>query len=402
MLVSSAALVTYSWPFAPRWKLRTDILVGFDEKRHLLLTTPRTNPGLGGLPVETPLVENTLEVRGYDLRSGQRIFSRAYNLSAAKVEDGIWLPIISPDDDSLLAIDRGRGVLQVFDLETGALRCHFGIIANGEAFGFSADGKYFAACGAFTNKLEVYDLSSGKTVHSIPIDNGLFSPGGSGPSYFSATAIQISAGYHLAAVELEHRVVLFDLDKEVELRRMENAIAPRFHDNGKSLTTLTDRPQARETKLYKVDGQVVQEADPPIDELQRLGCVNQTMYVSAKEKPLLLPDWLLWMHLPDNIHQAIASWLGFPKARVEYSVHELSSGEPLNHFTIYLPGHDFWQYPFSADAISADGSLLTLTRMGEISLWDVPPHHSAICWIVCASIIALALWFAWPRKVKAT
>jgi len=153
MLLGIAALVIYSWPLVPRWNLKTDVLVGFDEKRHLLLTMARTEPGLGALPVDPPLTENTRELRGYDLHTGKRVFANSYDLSASKITDGFWLPMVSPDYSSLVIIDRSSGILLVFDLETRTLRCHFGIMANCDAFGFSADGKYFAACSPFTNKL---------------------------------------------------------------------------------------------------------------------------------------------------------------------------------------------------------------------------------------------------------
>jgi hypothetical protein len=395
MLVGVAAMMFFFWPKVPRWKLSNDIFVGFDDKQQLLLTTKRRNPDV---PANILVPENIVELRGYDFSSGQCTFSQTYLLKGVKTRAEACDFMVSPDGNVIIVCDRYQGILQAFDLKTGALRCQLTAEDKYQmdlyrSVGFSPDGMYFAACDYNSASLLLWDLTNGQVAVRVSIPSELMAP--SNPSIRGSGGICISADRRFAALELSDRVIVCDLVNKGQINHFRNVTAPRFTANGKVLTTLTYRSQPRGENRYVFTDPSYFEVGA-VNEKEGLLCVNDDLYVTAEETPCTIPGWPLLQKLPKGITKKMTEWLGYPKLNAEMTVWRRSTREPLHRFSLSLKGE-----PHFIGGTNADGSLLALDVTGEVTLWDIPPRRSLFCWISCGSMVTLAFWLAWPRKSKA-
>jgi hypothetical protein len=53
-------------------------------------------------------------------------------------------------------------------------------------------------------------------------------------------------------------------------------------------------------------------------------------------------------------------------------------------------------------AVSPDGQFVIVRGNDYLNIWDVPPPREPASWLTTGAIALLALWVAWPRKLKST
>jgi hypothetical protein len=70
----------------------------------------------------------------------------------------------TPDGRTLAVATEEGGANQVLDLETGAARRELGVHPGGEVCALSADGRWAASCGWYSDKVRLWDVATGQVV----------------------------------------------------------------------------------------------------------------------------------------------------------------------------------------------------------------------------------------------
>jgi hypothetical protein len=403
LVLGFAALVWWFWPLSPRWRIASEIVIGFDEAKELLYTKPYLAE-YSPLPVPPNKVypSDWLDVRAYDLKSGRLKFTFQIGTRNALKQWDQWLAILSPDKNLLAVHAAMNGALEVFDLNSRKVQYHLrdSSFDTLDVLGFSPDGQLLATRSRALT--EVWDLRSGQRIHRFELP-------AHGLEYSAATrmvshdGIQISPDHRYLVVQGDNSYsFLYDLEAHKQIGQFIGQSSLGFLDNEVLLLSSNQKEDGPVT--YQISNKQFGEflsreellASP---RFQGLSVNGDTVVIRRGED--IEPNWLSW--LSKESRTKVLNLIEWPASYVEVSswnwktatrkyTRRFSYHWYADDNTVVLGG--------AAVAPSIDGYYLVSDDGKDLSLWDNDSHRSTFCWIICLGFVLLACWVGRPQKVS--
>ena len=400
LLLSLAGVAFYVWPRGPRWSIDAEQPLGFDLQRGMLFTTTR-------------LDKEEYELHGFDLVTGDRKVSIPFSREAKEPEELFEVQVnLSSDCSKMACWGVSEPSIKVFDVRKQGLLL-FKIRNDPLMFvnfvGFSSpDGELLAfRCLGETEEVQIWDCTKGELKQTLKMPEGTTSGGGIRPQKeltFSGD------GRYLAVGCDDTSVIVFDLSSGREAGRCLGARRTVFLSDNGTLVTLPGFYSVHQIRIFYLIVDDVYSTNHI--HWYQISADNVTQLPKSSyavwEKAYLLdanPAILLTYDLDDSIKRQLPSWipvglrdkleevLGWKKDTLVIRSCDIYTGVVRQEYKIQVKG-------LSEAKVSPDGFLLALKEYDSLSLWDILPHRSITCWLVCSSLALFALWLGYPRRAK--
>lgn len=398
LLLNLAGLAFYVWPKGPRWTIPFDKMagvnfttvamerpVGFDLKQGLLFTTKHLLDNKG------------FELHGFDLASGELKVNMpipAEDINPAYLPD--WSALLSGDCSKLVCRNRSGSIIQVFDVMQKC-RCLLTITTPNafvDSISFSSNGDLLA----FRNydDIQIWNCVECKNQKhlTMPPDARERTLNTTVRFPHGPDGMQFSDNKQFLAVAGDTSgIVVFDVESGQAIGQCSDAWIPHFFPDNKTILALPNRLFSGDLTWYEIVGK-------NFSPLKRnTGGVSKGLLIGTSKHRLLtsrhdfhdkagLPSWI-----PTYIREWINSIYWDFNRLFPIMSWDIETGQLVDEFSI--------SFKLSLlSYVSSDGQYLAIEDAYELCLWDIPPRRSTRCWLVCSSVMLLAFWIAWPRKLK--
>ncbi len=401
LLLGTAVAALILWPQSCLFEIPSENIVGFEEAQGLFYTTCQGNDGQ--------------VVSSYDLAMGVKRSRVTLSLLPVRNKSSLLWPCrLSGDKRFVIAASDMSGQPHVLKLPSlTPVRFEVPLKENAllMVLGMSQDGGalLLRSLGNQSNLVQVLDLDRAiiqTTQIASPLPTGF--SGGVGNTIPAEEMHMTSDRRYFATSLISGSNVLYDMIEQKEILRTKDTKGiPRFTPDGLTLVILPGyQYRTQEVIWYRLENGAWSESASRMLHLDKDETIQQACdnYFVTIKKELIEHAWL--NRLPDFIHAKVGSLL--PSGRLHFRFWDLETGQLIPEHSVVIPfkGGSWLNplpgYPLLNEelTISDDGRYLAVKNDKVITVWETQPHRSVMCWLVCCSIAILALWLAWPRKVK--
>jgi hypothetical protein len=401
LLVGFAVPVVAFWPTGPLWTIPAQDVVGFDEANGLFYTTSHSGH------------EQWLHT--YRLVSGELVASQLLNLPPNSVDcSAPWPLTLSGNKRHLIAISSLASQFHVLSLPTLSpvrIQRPKSHVTHPWSFGLSHDGACLLmnAGDVEYDQIEIVDLEKAISTELQIRHRGVVINAGFGNALPTEDMQLTTDRRYLATQVLGESTVIYDLIQGKEVARTGEPAIPRLTADGKSLVCLSQQDRKTVQAIYRfIDGRWVERAPwtAPYCEGEYFVQTCDSQLVTAWNE-FYEHSWI--KHSPDVCKTIVKKVL--TAGRVHLRFWDLRLGKPKTELNLSLPiawsdevfgGFNFSlvSLPFGPIKVSSDARFVAWKDEDRLALWETNQHRPSLHYIIMAACLVLALWLAWPRRVK--
>ncbi|HQR07239.1 MAG TPA: hypothetical protein PLN21_10475 [Gemmatales bacterium] len=418
LLLSVAALMVYLWPKQPRWQFSFDVTKNFhhilsvDETRRLFYSRYMD---FSSMEIRQPATPPKLvfEIRCYDLDTGKQVWSQPdpEDPTSRPVDLLAMCPVVlSPDHQQCAYVKSHLAEVQLYDFPPRTKRAslHFADLSPGEHLrvNYSPQGDWLLT--RTDKQIFIYDVQTAKLIHQLGIPKEHIVEGGRGDWHLEQDSLLCSADkrYLVIANNNTDNMLVFDLYSKKMIGECKNMCPPRLLNDSKTLMCVPEYSLGEsQAKWYSLEESAMVRLPVSTSEMVTGGyaCSNSRNFVTAELiDPSSPPFWHAWTWLSDTSKMTLARWLGLFKFNIEVSLWNNNTGRLEKRFPILVSADEGLPTSGHRNWLLNDSSQMLLNVGTAIALWDLPPRRSLSCLLIALGITLVALWLAWPRRMKTT